>query len=797
MEDNTLIARRDDSGNLQTLFEHLHNAGLLAQSFEEQYGHIAYMAGLLHDAGKATDAFQKYIRSADGVRASIAHAKQGGFLISDVHIHKSDPDKRCAQLTKEILELVISRHHGNLPDCVYDEKISNFCSFFDEFGSQSKNDKEFAYDEVCRQVKSLDLEIEKNFEASVSDVQKFYEKLTDTSPDSKNFYIGLFVKYIYSRLIDADRLDARNFAEQNEYVTPGACWEVYAQRFEENLKKFADSSNHSISPINEVRQRVNDECKRASNRETGIYKLAVPTGGGKTLASLNFAINHARAEGKRRIIYVVPYLSITTQTAQVFRDILGLGADDENGILFEHYSSPRDDTYDEESENADKRLMSERWDSPIVVTTMVQFLETIMSSRGTNLRKFHNMADSVIIFDEIQALPTNSINLFNEFVSFLSKILGSTIVLCSATQPMLERTGRKNLLLAENPDLVKLSESDWNLFKRTRIVGSIEEKTTDELAQFVYEEACKNDGCLVIVNLKSEAREVYRRLAQLNADGYFTLIHLSTAMCGKHRSDFLEKIQRSMNESKPVICVSTQLVEAGVDLSFPCVVRAMAGLDSIVQAAGRCNRNGESEELKNVYVFPIKNEPGLKNLPDVKIGKKITAQLIREFPDADLLSSRFVERYYSRFLERIGHRGGYMDYPIEDGHNVYSLLAYNKSARRQYRERSGKTYPFSCAQSFKTADENFHVIPHLHRSVVVRYGDAENILGELKTQKFPEKYALLRRLQDFSVNLCDDEFEKMLQNKAITAADEDLDVYALDGKYYNEEWGCGGYNFMI
>lgn len=289
-----------------------------------------------------------------------------------------------------------------------------------------------------------------------------------------------------------------------------------------------------------------------------------------------------------------------------------------------------------------RKLAAERWDNPIIVTTMVEFLETVMSARGTKLRKFHNMADSVIIFDEIQSLPMNTINLFNEIVSFLSKITNSTILLCSATQPLLEKTKRENLLLSEKPDLIAETESYEDKLRRTRIVASAENKSCDELGQIIYQQARKNGNCLAIVNLKKEAREIFQCLERLDVNHEFELIHLSTAMCGRHRTDCLNRIGALLDPGnpKPVICVSTQLIEAGVDISFACVVRAMAGLDSIMQAAGRCNRNGESVEPKNVYVYPLKDEDSMERyLPDIAMGKQLTLQIMENYPGKDLLSS--------------------------------------------------------------------------------------------------------------------------------------------------------------
>lgn len=509
----------------------------------------------------------------------------------------------------------------------------------------------------------------------------------------------------------------------------------------------------STSEINKIRQQITEQCRQAGSRETGIYRLSVPTGGGKTLASLNFALHHALETGKRRIIYVIPYLSITSQTVATFRNMLGLDAD--SNIVLEHYSTAGlqnsgntgsiGTSEEEDVKERQRKLASERWDNPIIVTTMVEFLETVMSARGTKLRKFHNMANSVIIFDEIQSLPLNIINPFNEVVSFLSTILDSTILLCSATQPLLERTARKNLRLSDEPDLIDNTDGYEEKLKRTRIIASQESKSCEELANIIYEQALRNGNCLSIVNTKSEARKMYQCLQELNADGQFELIHLSTAMCGKHRADQLARIKvlTDPHDSKPVICVSTQLIEAGVDLSFACVVRAMAGLDSIMQAAGRCNRNGESKEIKDVYVYPLQGEERFKDyLPEIHRGKKLTLQIMGEHPDADLLSTGMLNEFYGMLLQSEDRDGGnsLLDGPLwkkeNAGKTIYELLAYNESQRKQFENNTmGERYNPFFAQAFKTVGNEYRVIPKITHNVVVPYGNVKTLPKEEQKQK--------------------------------------------------------------
>lgn len=511
-----LLARKDEEGNTQALYDHLHGAGRLASGFEDEFADISRTAAVLHDVGKVAQQFQTYLLSDDGHRGDVQHARQGAFVVNDFFESKGEIE----EIAKEILELAISKHHGGLPDCI-DESGNR--AFLLGFMESDKSNEKYAYQEIKRGLNGLALDLQSNFRGSAEDIACFLKKIKSLrlSKDSIYFYLGLLVKLIYSRLVDADRTDAACFETRKQYRPNAVDWQNLISRLDKNMRSFDSSSE-----INRIRHQINEQCCLAGARETGIYRLSIPTGGGKTLASLNFALHHALKTGKRRIIYVIPYLSITTQTAKTFRDVLGLNSDSD--VLLEHYSTAGMQRSADVADNASsefedagehqRKLAAERWDNPIIVTTMVEFLETVMSARGTKLRKFHNMADSVIIFDEIQSLPMNTINLFNEIVSFLSKITNSTILLCSATQPLLEKTKRENLLLSEKPDLIAETESYEDKLRRTRIVASAENKSCDELGQIIYQQARKNGNCLAIVNLKKEAREIFQCLERLDVN---------------------------------------------------------------------------------------------------------------------------------------------------------------------------------------------------------------------------------------------------------------------------------------
>lgn len=781
-----LLARKDEEGNTQALYDHLHGAGRLASGFEDEFADISRTAAVLHDVGKVAQQFQTYLLSDDGHRGDVQHARQGAFVVNDFFESKGEIE----EIAKEILELAISKHHGGLPDCI-DESGNR--AFLLGFTESDKSNEKYAYQEIKRGLNGLALDLQSNFRGSAEDIACFLKKIKSLrlSKDSIYFYLGLLVKLIYSRLVDADRTDAACFETRKQYRPNAVDWQNLISRLDKSMRSFDSSSE-----INRIRHQINEQCCLAGARETGIYRLSIPTGGGKTLASLNFALHHALKTGKRRIIYVIPYLSITTQTAKTFRDVLGLNSDSD--VLLEHYSTAGMQRSADVADNASsefedagehqRKLAAERWDNPIIVTTMVEFLETVMSARGTKLRKFHNMADSVIIFDEIQSLPMNTINLFNEIVSFLSKITNSTILLCSATQPLLEKTKRENLLLSEKPDLIAETESYEDKLRRTRIVASAENKSCDELGQIIYQQARKNGNCLAIVNLKKEAREIFQCLERLDVNHEFELIHLSTAMCGRHRTDCLNRIGALLDPGnpKPVICVSTQLIEAGVDISFACVVRAMAGLDSIMQAAGRCNRNGESVEPKNVYVYPLKDEDSMERyLPDIAMGKQLTLQIMENYPGKDLLSSNILEQYYDMLLRKKdgNGKGGYTDCPIrgraEGATTAYDLLSFNECDRSQFTNTTGGKYGLCFAQAFQTVSDNFHVIPDVTHNVVVPYGQATELLDMLHRGELSEKISVLRRLQEYTVSLFDDDYHDLARKHAISLANEDFGVFLV------------------
>ncbi len=767
MKEYPVYSRKDENNNFQTLDLHLDNVARLSESFTNEYMSTVKLAALLHDIGKVSNAFQEYLING-GIKGSVVHSMQGTFCVSEI---STNHDSNFHLIAKELLEMIIASHHGSLYDAI---DIPGDYIFFDRL--ENKSDEKYHYDEVVAYFNNLDHS--KIFENCTLEIQKliFEIKQRYKNKDSANFALGLYMKYMFSCLVDADRLDAYLFEIKSSYDPMDTDWKRLTDIFEKNISKFNNSST-----VNRIRREISDKCMESSNRNTGIYRLSVPTGGGKTLSSLRFALHHAMKRNKKRIIYVIPYLSITTQTTANIRDILEL--DDNSDLLLEHYSGIAIPETEEEINN--RKLAASRWHNPIIVTTMVQFLETVMSAKGSDLRKFHNMENSIIIFDEIQSLPISCVHLFNESISFLSKILNTTILLCTATQPMIDQTNRRNLLLSDNPDLIDNLEDYEEKLKRTNIVYTNKEISIDEFAEAVFERAKENDNCLCIVNLKSEARKIYELVRSLDLLGEFRIIHLSTAMCGEHRRLQLDEVKHCLDLDYKVICISTQLIEAGVDISFSCVVRAMAGLDSIFQAAGRCNRNGEFKSPKNVYTYAILDEKGIEKLPDIKMGKEITQRVIRENPDTDYLKEESLRNFYHYYFYM---RFDEMDYITKDG-TVYDMLSTNNAGRNNYKNRTGVDYPHFFSHAFSTASEKFSVIPDLTKTVVVYFGESEQLLENFKTANIEKKVKMLRMLQGYTISLFEYEFSKLDSIKAISLFDNEYGIYVLAKDFYSSEYG--------
>jgi CRISPR-associated endonuclease/helicase Cas3 len=740
----------------QTLSEHITNTANLAKTFANVFGceSTGYLAGLLHDLGKYTQAFQEYLkrslRGEDVTRGEVIHALQGAKFAAE---RIKDP------VIADIIGNVIATHHGGLFDSITDGERTLSIKI-------NKKEDKLHYAEA---VKAFNPDI--NEAELEEEIFNFCKRGQTKGLNNLYFMLHLLTKAVYSCVVDADRCDSAGLIVND--IVPD--WIYLIQQLENYLEqpKFKDDL-----AIGKIRKHISEQCQQEAARQKDIYTLSVPTGGGKTLSSLRFALEHAKKYSLKRIIYVIPYLSIIDQTADEMHKIF---ADYNGDLILEHHSNI--EPPEEEEEQEQYRLLTSRWDSPIVLTTMVQFLETIYSNKASRLRKFHNMSEAVLIFDEIQALPIKCVHLFNDAVNFLQTFGESTILLCTATQPHLHNTDRP-VLLPDRPDIVRLSPEEQKIFKRVHIVDKTRPAMDHEqIAGFVKAQIEQEKSTLVILNTKGDARKVYEECRSIECEKAF----LTTDLCPAHRLDILGRLRGNLapKTKRVTLCVSTQLIEAGVDVSFDCVIRAQAGMDSIIQAAGRCNRNKENPKPQPVFVIDVQDEK-LSRLPEIKDGKDVTARVFREKGGGTLLSDEVINLFYQYYFfdQQKGENIGKMDYKTKDKKTtIYNLLNENALGSVAYRDRNNRDYKgLPCA--FQTAADEFSVIDGIQTGVVVPYGEALKLVDKFQRSHEPkEKMRILKQLQKYSVSVYSDSMDEIKQAASLV----DDTFYLLSPDYYDTE----------
>jgi len=600
----------------------------------------------------------------------------------------------------------------------------------------------------------------------------------------KSFYIGFWTRFLFSCLIDADRINSADFEIPNNasYRNRAVPWDIAINRMELFLTEQQSTENNNTQ-INAIRQTISDTCKNRAEDAQGIYTLTVPTGGGKTYASLRYALHHAKKHGLERIIYVIPYTSIIEQNAEAIRKVVEQLGDEYPWVL-EHHSN-----LEPENQTWHSKLAAENWDSPIVLTTMVQFLETCFSGGTRGVRRLHQLANSVIIFDEIQTLPINSTHLFCNALNFLSAYAKTTAVLCTATQPLLDKlpvSEKGQLLIPKENELIDDTRLLFEQLKRVDIsnktkVGGWSE---DEIAALALSEFKAKGNCLVIVNTKAWAQALYIKCSEsVDKDSLF---HLSTNQCSSHRSELFRRMRERLNDNCPVLCFSTQLIEAGVDIDFASVIRFLAGLDSIAQAAGRCNRNGRLETATVHVVNPAKET--IDQLIDIKTGRDKTNRVFSEVDGKSLLDPEAMALYFKYYFY---DRADEMVYPLNEKQagrtdTLLSLLSNNKS-------NIHIEEPLQLRQSFMTAGNAFKAIDAPTKSVIVPYGHGKCLITELCgiAKKFDavSYYTCLKQAQKFSVNVFPNVWRKLRDQNAVIEIHSGEGVYYLDERYYSPEFG--------
>jgi len=567
---SNVFAHTSQTRPWEPLETHLLEVAALAKEFAEAFraGKWGEIAGRCHDLGKASKEFQDYLRiPRQGEDAGEQEASPGRVN------HSSFGAVYIDQLLKSpagrMLAFCIAGHHAGLPNAIP----------IDDATSKSALSSRLVDDDLPH----------------VDDPKLLFDSPRIPFPfrrEEAAFSIAFFTRMVFSCLVDADRTCTAAFCDP-ESAKEARRPRPSLQELREQLDNFLQTKQMEASdtPVNRQRQIVLADCMRSAAGSPGIYSLQVPTGGGKTLSSLAFALHHAK-ERMRRVVVAIPFTSIIEQTAEVYRNALG---DMGERALVEHHTNVLP-----EQQTRANQLGTENWDAPLIVTTNVQLLESLFAAATTPCRKLHRLANSVIILDEAQTLPVELLQPTLRALRELVDHYGCTIVLCTATQPALQHSDAFPIGLQVTPivgDVVKL----FTEMRRVQVqhAGYLSE---DELARKLLEQT----QALCIVNTRKHASQLYRRLTAITDDG--TVFHLSTRMCGAHRRETLTTIRKRASEGLPCRIISTQLIEAGVDLDLPVVYRAAAGFDSIAQAAGRCNREGKAA-IGITYVFDSDQKP--------------------------------------------------------------------------------------------------------------------------------------------------------------------------------------------
>lgn len=700
---NMLLAHgaTDEHPEGQSIEAHLKGTGELAETFAAEFGAAANgkLCGLAHDIGKYSDEFQLRLRGGK----KVDHATAGAI--------------ECFKIKAAFEAVCVIGHHSGLPNVGHKDADTTESQTF--FGRKLRAEQGGIPD------------YRKKWNGHIALPQDYFR------PSGRGFATAFYIRMLYSCLVDADYIDTETFmngdAGRGNYEPLSALCD--------KLTAYISKWNNPTREIDILRQKILNSCIEKASAPRGIFSLTVPTGGGKTVASMAFALNHAAANSMKRIIYVIPYTSIIEQNAKVFRDILG----QENVV--EHHSSV---SY-ELSENADEleyrsALATENWDAPVIVTTAVQFFESLYANRSSKCRKLHNIANSVIIFDEAQMIPSNNLRPCVAAIAELVRAYNATAVLCTATQPaideMLLEYSKKESVVELCPDVDGMFEK----FRRT----SFEKEgrlTTDELVSRLESQ----QQVLCIVNTRKFAQEVYEALP---SEGRF---HLSTLMCPVHRKQKLDEIRERLKSGKTCRVVSTSLIEAGVDVDFPRVFREMAGLDSILQAAGRCNREGKrSAESSIVTVFESENK--VNKL--IAVNRDAAEETVRDWTQPNTTST--IERYFKAYRDFLRN---------DDKSGV--ITASEKGI-------SGCGLPFEwIAKEFKLIDQNTF-------AVYIPIGEGKELVSRLREGE--RSRGLYRRAGMYSVSIYENHFNALINAGAAEPFGDDA-AFLTDCSLYSDEKG--------
>ncbi|MFD0960058.1 CRISPR-associated helicase Cas3' [Paenibacillus chungangensis] len=744
----SFYAHTKEEGQPQLLLHHLENVARLAEQYANVFGagHLGYIAGLMHDLGKYSDEFQQRLA---GSKRRVDHSTAGArWALHAEWLTKYKGATGLDAFFAKLVSMAIAGHHGGLRN--YGTKDAEG-TYWHRIARESPSIPSFtaAWGEL--HIKEMPRTIPQGFAPRLLCV------------DNLGWKYSFLGRMIYSSLVDADSVDTRDYCNDGDRLLMEnrsiPSMQQLFERLQLHLKSFSDADD---SVVNRQRQNIQQTCLRQAELPPGLFSLSVPTGGGKTFSSLAFALKHASLHGKRRVIYVIPFTSIIDQTARHFRKAVG------DEAVLEHHSNFNHEEYSENYDDDEIRrlkLSTENWDMPIIVTTSVQFFESLFANQRSKCRKLHHIADAVVVLDEAQSLPRGYMAPCLRALEELVESYGCTTVLCTATQPPWEQLGAAVTEMMDRPTPQEL----FHAFKRVEISshGSPARPIGDET---VVDWILSNRQLLCIVNTRRHAKELYDRLKGEAAEG---LYHLSGRMCARHRQEVLEEIKERLIDQLPCRLISTQLIEAGVDIDFPIVLRAMAGLDSIAQAAGRCNREGKRDKGEVRVFYP--EQHGMPSRGWMKETATEASNVMR-YVHADPLSQEAMDNYFDRIYglngTPIAVKQRFRSHnKLIDSEGILDLL---------WDKRKNGEIPFQeIAERVQFNDDSM-------RAIIVPYDEkAVEWIEELKGSPYPNKQ--LRALQPYSVQVYQHELTAMLQADLLRQASGAL--YLTDASYYNAEAG--------
>lgn len=787
----------------ESVAEHTEKTMFLCSEKGKRCGlsHFMSLCGLLHDMGKNKQVFSDYLHADEKTkrkqRGSIAHASTGAKYIYDMYHDSSASTK----VMVEMISYAVAAHHG-LFDCtnaehtdIFSQKLSRVENYDEAYNNAKRDylreynldkiyaDAENEFNLVWNKIKGLLIRLK-------SIMKDKYGKDTKVMLcECQFFMLACLQRLILSILIDSDWeatsdfMDNINTLSKSEAFQFKGIFKEAGENFTSYMsKKRQTIINHPLmgqeKEIFNARNCLQDECIRFAQNPVGIYCLPIPTGGGKTLSSLAYALEFCRFHPEtERIIYVSPYISITEQNAQVFRDAIG----NDKWILEHHSSVIRNlETVDEEYLNNEWSRYDVNWEEPFICTTFVQFMNTLFSDKSVSIRRMHRFINSVVIIDEVQSMPLKCIHTFNYMINFLNVVCKTNIILCTATQPTLEEA-KCPICYSEPKYMIKDINSWFHKFERVKIEtsGMNQKYTFESLGNEIAEQAGKYQSILIVLNTKSAVRKLYDILKAKDINTEY----LTTNLCAEHRSDKIKAIKETLrSKERHIVVVSTNLIEAGVDISFECVYRSMAGLDSLAQTAGRCNRNGEMS-CGTIYLIILEGENtgNMKELQQsVRITKNIIYQYNNEKSDS-LLMPRWMEEYYKNMY---GSECDKMDFPVEKlDMNIIELL----SGGFRPKEKKNVMNP-----AYKTAGQAYRVIDDNSFGVIVPYKKGEEIIKaiqELSKAKVRDIKAYIRQAQRYTVNVRGNqlkEFDGLIQ--PVSDKISNLYMVSTPGAYSND---CG------